>query len=383
MKTNIIYQGDCLEVMRNFPDDSIDMCMTSPPYWGLRDYGVDGQYGLEESPEKYIEKMTDVFSEVRRILKKEGTLWLNIGDTYRGSCQGGGDTGLSKERYRKELLTYVDKPQKKMMPKCLMMIPERLAWSLIQDGWILRNKIIWYKPNSIPSSVKDRFSNKWEYLFMFSKQQKYYFDLEAIREPYIGPMNRWGGNNLVAKGQSTWDKGTGQETYRDRNMRPNPNGKNPGDVFTIPTCPFPEAHFAVFPEKLCEKPIKAGSPEWICKKCGKTRERIVEKINTGETQKMPDYWDSDPGSHGTIHRKGRSKGETGIPITINKTIGWTKCDCNAGFNPGIVLDPFSGAGTTLFVAKELRRKYIGIELNPDYCKIAEERLRQKVFDFKS
>jgi len=210
---NKIICGDCLEVMKEMPSRSIDMVITSPPYWGLRDYGFEqifrgksgcdhkwdkkikkwhsdrgagprkeifddtfqvkgtrndfcikcgawkGQLGLEPNPELYIEHLTEIFNEVKRILKKEGTLWLNMGDTYGGSQQGGGDTGLSKERYRKELLTYVNKPQRKLMPKCLLMIPERLAWSLIQDGWILRNKIIWFKRNSMPSSVKDRFSN--------------------------------------------------------------------------------------------------------------------------------------------------------------------------------------------------------------------------------
>ena len=130
-----------------------------------------------------------------------------------------------------------------------------------EQGWILRNTIVWHKPNAMPSSVKDRFANSYEPVFMLVKNKKYWFDLDAVRKPYTEPMNRWGGDNLVAKGKSTWDKGTGQETYRDRNMRPNDNGKNPGDVFEINTQPFPEAHFAVFPEKLCEKPIKAGCPE--------------------------------------------------------------------------------------------------------------------------
>ncbi len=328
-----------------------------------------GQLGLEPTPELYIEHMTEIFNEVKQVLKKSGTLWLNIGDTYANSGY--------KHTDGKEVSgtpgNTVDLPQ-----KCLCMIPERLSWSLIQNGWILRNKIIWYKPNAMPSSVRDRFSNRWEYIFMFSKSKKYYFDLDAVLEPYTSPMDRWGGDNLVAKGQSTWDEGTGQETYRDRNMRPNPDGKNPGDVFEINTQPFPEAHFAVFPEKLCEKPIKAGCPEEVCKKCGKARERIVEKYDTGEIQKIPDYWDTDPGSHKTIHRKGRQKGETGIAVMANKTIGWTSCDCNAGFEGGIVLDPFCGAGTALLVAKEMKRRYIGIDVKQEYCDMCEKRLAQGV-----
>lgn len=302
MEVNKVYQGDCVQVMQQFPIESIDMCLTSPPYWGLRDYGHDGQYGLEKTPEEYIEQMTSVFHQVKRILKKEGTLWLNLGDTYGGGSGGyyphEGEVGAAKNQIK---FKGADKP------KCLLMIPERVAWSLIQDGWILRNKIIWYKPNGMPSSVTDRFSNKWEHLFMFSRSQKYYFDLDAVREEYTEPMNRWGGDKLMAKGRSVWDKGTGQESYRDRDMRPHPDGKNPGDVFKIPTQPFPEAHFAVFPPKLCEKPIKAGCP-----------------------------------------------------------VG------------GIVLDPFCGAGTTLYVAQEMKRNYIGIDINQKFIDMAEKRTAQRV-----
>jgi len=359
---NKIICGDCLGVMKEIPDESIDMAITSPPYWGLRDYGIEqifggnkdcrhewsrekgrklrgtdvgkrkevyptihlpdtnlclkcgawkGQLGLEPTPEMYIEHMTQIFHEVKRILKKTGTFWLNISDTY--------STHTSKRsgQFGKDIKNGFDDiyRQKRILPlqeKCLCMIPERLAWSLIQDGWTLRNKIIWHKPNGMPSSAKDRFTNKWEYIFMFSKSRKYCFDLDAIREPYIEPLNRWGGDKLVAKGKSTWDEGTGQKTYRDRNMRPNLKGKNPGDVWSITTQPFPEAHFAVYPEKLLEKPIKAGCPQG-----------------------------------------------------------------------GIVLDPFIGSGTTGLMAIKLGRNFIGIELNPEYIKIAKKRLAQEVLPFKN
>lgn len=318
MKTNIIYQGDCLEVMKTFQGGCIDMCMTSPPYWGLRDYGTgEDQLGLEPTPELYIEHMTTIFHEVKRVLKKEGTLWLNVGDTYSGS---GGD---HKEWHKNDAgfqgnLMRGCQPKKveDIKPKCLCMIPERLAWSLIKDGWILRNKIIWYKPNSMPSSVTDRFSNKYEFIYLFSQQQKYYFDLDAIRvecldqdrlsRRFLNPETK----KKVEYGKHGKVSRLNPKTAEASRMKLIEMGKNPGDVFSIPTQPMPEAHFAVFPEGLCETPIKAGCPEG-----------------------------------------------------------------------GIVLDPFSGAGTALFVAKELRRNYIGIEINPDYIKISEERLRQKVFDF--
>ncbi len=425
---NKIICGDCLEAMREMPIESIDTIITSPPYWGLRDYGIGpNQLGLEPTPELYIEHLTEIFNEAKRVLKKEGTLWLNIGDTYGGS-------GCGRHDYREKgsispvaLFSDKENPQQKIMPKCLLMIPERLAWSLIQNGWILRNKIVWHKPNAMPSSVTDRFSNRWEYLFMFSKSQKYYFDLDAVREPHQthphgekalqGGISQKGSRHLSAPKESM-RFASGMRTEHPLGKNPgdvikinndrkglnvpgqlphgihrkrhfgyfgadgeylvHPDGKNPGDVFEIATQPFPEAHFAVFPEKLCEKPIKAGCPEEVCKKCGKAKERIVKKYDTGETQKMPDYWEADLGSHKTIHRKGRVKGETKIPVMANKTIGWISCKCNAGFEGGIVLDPFCGAGTALYVAKQLRRRFIGIDIKQEYCDMCKKRLAQGV-----
>ncbi|MCK5127955.1 MAG: site-specific DNA-methyltransferase [candidate division Zixibacteria bacterium] len=442
---NKIICGDNLSVMKKMPDESIDMAITSPPYWGLRDYGFEqifggdpnckhtwttenvyhdnlrfrdpnktanvgtdknpkiftdpklkqgdciycgawkGQLGLEPTPELYIEHLTETFNEIKRILKKEGTLWLNIGDTYGGSQQGGGDTGLSKERHRKELLTYKNKPQRKLMPKCLLMIPERLTWSLIQNGWILRNKIIWFKPNSMPSSVKDRFNNKWEYLFLLSKNQKYYFDLDEVREPVKDPdelryrreLRKNKSYDLSNQWKSTrWgDKGSMSEEQIEA-------GKNPGDVFEINTQAFPEAHFAVFPEKLCEKPIKAGCPEEICKKCGKARERIIEGTSPGAfnirvrdvKKKRIKHTDRKASSE---EIKDYKEGITHAGIGKYMK-GWTDCNCKADFESGIVLDPFCGTGTALYVAKELRRRFIGIDIKKEYCELAEKRLAQGV-----
>ncbi len=474
--TNKVICGDCLEVMKKMPNECVDMVMTSPPYWGLRDYGIKqifrgdkdcehewgnqlshpkqekrtikqlrsssglswnrgenasifkwqeyspknqgnfclkcqawkGQLGLEPTPELYIEHLTAIFNEAKRVLKKEATLWLNIGDTYGGSGGAGGDYnkgGLREGQPR------FKQGEARLQPKCLCMIPERLALSLIQNGWILRNKIIWFKPNSMPSSVKDRFSNRWEHVFLFSKSKKYYFDLDAVREPHkydgrkdtlykggpkdmqIGKHERWpnpAGKNPgdVINAERKWDEVPGQITQsiaRDHGgwyrkdgspIVDFDKGKNPGDFWNINTQPFPEAHFAVFPETLCEKPIKAGCPEEVCKKCGKARERMIEKEDTGMTQKMPDYWDSKKGSHNRIHREGREKGKNGIPIMINKTIGWTSCGCNVGFNPGIVLDPFVGAGTVGVVAKKLGRQFILIDIKKEYCEMAEKRIAQ-------
>ena len=395
--------------------------------WGLRDYGTGpDQLGLEPTPEMYIEHLTEIFNEVKRVLKKEGTLWLNIGDTYGGSGGAGGDYNKGGLR---EGQSKFKQGKTRLQPKCLCMIPERLAWSLIQNGWILRNKIIWYKPNAMPSSVTDRFSNRWEYLFMFSKSQGYYFDLDAVRIPHAEsgierskyPLSDWKG----ASGKSSWcqtkdnpdrkllelnpdgknpgdvfeagaetrtmgaiigsgggvkvpggkgwtghPKGGGAACQKDPRWCP-PVGKNPGDFFEINTQPFPEAHFAVFPEKLCEKPIKAGCPEEVCKKCGKARKRIIE---------------SEPDETKRPNLNGGSATQANVPRTpivprsamAHKTIGWTSCDCNVGFEGGIVLDPFAGAGTALYVAKEMRRRFIGIDIKQEYCDMCKKRLAQGV-----
>ena len=369
---NKIIQDDCIEVMKEMPDNSIDMCLTSPPYWGLRDYGVEqifggdkdckhewknkikgkklrgtdtgyrkeiypeihlpdsnicskcgawkGQLGLEPTPEMYIEHMTMIFHEVKRVLKKEGTLWLNIGDTYSASSTHASNSGATyydgiSKSYGKDSGRDVRSEHKRFQDglpqKCLCMIPERLAWSLIQDGWILRNKIIWHKPNPMPSSVKDRFSNTWEYVYMFSQSKKYYFDLDAVREKHAESSIFRAMYPVGAFSPDTKDSHVKLSTKKNTDtvmVKINPLGKNPGDVFEISTQPFPEAHSAVFPEKLCEKPIKAGSPK-----------------------------------------------------------------------NGIVLDPFCGAGTACLVAKQLGRYYIGIDISGKYCEMARKRIGEWLF----
>ena len=434
---NKIICGDCLEVMKEMPAKSIDMVITSPPYWGLRDYGFEqifggdkdcehdfgiihrragdksgphgpgsilgptkhaqhdvrmgeptkacskcqawkGQLGLEPTPEFYIEHLTEIFNEVKRVLKKEGTLWLNIGDTYGGS---GGD---HKEWHKNDAgfqggLMRGCQP-KKLMPKCLLMVPERLAWSLIQNGWILRNKIIWYKPNAMPSSVTDRFSNRWEYIFMFSKSQRYYFDLDAVRESVNYPDRIYNPDTSQHKTSKLNNRCAGG-LHDGRTEYNHPLGKNPGDVFEINTQPFPKAHFAVFPEKLCEKPIKAGCPEKVCKTCGKARERIIEKeIDPSWKPKYESRYKDSHGAEEGGNPRSRHK-NTAIEQALHtstKTIGYTSCNCNAGFEGGIVLDPFCGAGTALYVAKEMKRRFIGIDIKQEYCDMCEKRLAQGV-----
>lgn len=437
----MIIQGDALTVQKGIKSESIDMCLTSPPYWGLRDYGIiqifgrdldckhiwgeeiikraygnvgthpgtgnqkrdvmkgrenkgrfciycgawKGQLGLEPTPELYIEHLTEIFNETQRVLKNEETLWLNIGDTYFGSGCGTNDyrTPASISISRPKLYDG-PRPQNErqhlyLKPKSLCMIPERLAWSLIQNGWILRNKIPWIKPNCMPASVKDRFSNKWEYVFLFSKSRKYYFDLDAIREPYTEPLNRWGGPKIDIPKKTKWkdkDKKTRWAmSIRERQSRPNPSGKNPGDVFIINTQPFPGAHFAVFPENLCEKPIKAGCPKEICKNCGKPRKRISKSKFTIHNGKTKTQYDTKKTSAGRLALLRQAAREAGKEYSNERaSMGWTDCGCKAGFEPGIILDPFSGAGTVGIVAKKLGRKFIGIDIKFEYCEMAKKRI---------
>jgi len=400
MDFNKFYQGDVLKVLKTFPAESVDCVVTSPPYWGLRDYGtakweggisgcdhkagratrgglsefqssnkgsfgdeairqgeccshcgakrVDNQIGLEKTPEEYVVRMVEVFKEVKRILKKEGTLWLNLGDSYAGRGRGldadgtwnpGQGSMQETHRYNKSQMAkrkvsrkslsknLIDnraignawvKPPLGLKPKDLVGIPWRVAFSLQADGWYLRQDIVWHKPNSMPESVKDRCGKAHEYIFLLAKNQKYYFDYRAIQEPaaYDGRKQErirgstkytdkelvpWNSpHTFAARGHVRWSKN--EEGERVRNKR---------SVWTVNNRPFKEAHFATYPEDLIKPMIKAGCPQG-----------------------------------------------------------------------GVVLDPFMGSGTTALVARNLSRKFIGIELNPKYIEIAEKRLLDRFGMFK-
>lgn len=309
---NKIVCGDSLEVLKTLPSESIDCAITSPPYWALRDYGVAGQLGLEPTFQEYITKLCDMFDELKRVLKKEGTCWVNLGDTYSGNKEGKTDNKVSN--YLKDTSTGIHK-KATITEKCLCQIPSRFAIEMTNRGWILRNTIIWYKKNAMPSSVLDRLTNKYEQVFFFTKDKKYYFELDSIRIPFETDEHRPDGNTRAReKGYNTklGTKTREQEIQANnfgirRNPKSayerNPIGKNPGDVWTLTSEPQKDRHFAMFPQKLITPMILAGSP----------------------TQ-------------------------------------------------GIVLDIFMGAGTTGLVAKKLGRNYLGIELNPEYIKIAEDRI---------
>lgn len=278
---NKIINSDALEALRTLPDSCCRTCITSPPYYGLRDYGADGQIGLEDAPDQYIENLVKIFREVRRVLKDDGTLWVNIGDSYTQKNLNG--------------------------------IPWLLAFALKADGWILRQDIIWSKPNAMPEQTTDRCTKTHEYIFLLSKQRRYHFDAVAIKEPAVG----YGPNGTGRRrGNSTSFRGGGAYTHdRTKNnsatvereshgLTPNESGKrNRRSVWTIATRPYKGAHFATFPEELVRPCILAGS-------------------RPGDT----------------------------------------------------VLDPFAGSGTTGAVAKQEGRDFIGIEINPDYCEIIRQRL---------
>jgi DNA modification methylase len=592
---NRVICGDAVKVLKKMPDKCVDMVMTSPPYWNLRNYGVKDQMGLESDPQEYINRIATIFDEVNRVLKKTGSLYLNLGDTY---CGVGSDNSW-------------------LCPKQLLLLPPRIAIAMQDRGWLLRNVIIWHKPNSMPSSVKDRLTNTWEYLFFFVKSPRYYFDLDAIRVPHkTGPtkfnyrvreakrgdkmiigvhakpeeMARYnskgvmvsekrrktanegykasgmrnapepsepgafhpagknpgdvltkhdfavgrtgnlsysdplhvraysvGGKNpgdiirndlrarmareqnlhtfyshsrrgphlnnpkgknpgdtvqfndehwfnfikgtahvswkhkaafeimrnwMIENGcqdyrkfyewykeqkRGNWESGNiteGRANYlRDTLPFPNPEGinpgdtlhigadtrrksrgvtearrdgtwgndhpsrnperwfsaegKNPGEFWTIKTRPFKGAHFAVFPEDLCITPIEAGCPRWICSKCGKPRTRITRPTKE-YAHLLNRSWTEDTDKDKDLRMKigFRAHTKQASCTAQYETVGWSDCGCNAGFKPGIVLDPFAGSGTVGVVAKRLGRNFLLIDINPNYCALARKRLRE-------
>jgi len=331
MKLNTVICGDCLEIMRGMEDNSVDCCITSPPYWALRDYGVEGQLGLEPTFQEYITRLCDIFDEVKRVLKKEGTCWVNMGDTYGGTGIGQEKSMGSKAKQTagqyedaKQARNIKNLSTKGKYDKCLLQIPSRFAIEMCNRGWILRNEIIWHKPNCMPSSAKDRFTVDFEKIFFFTKSKKYWFETQyekhltqesrpdgIVREREYGYDTKYPEIRQKRKIDKTAkffiDKGSGGNINLPQPA--SKQGRNKRCVWEIPTKPYSEAHFATYPPALIETPIKAGCP----------------------------------------------KG-------------------------GIVLDPFFGSGTSGLVAKNLNRNYIGIELNKDYLKIAERRLSQGVLN---
>jgi len=314
----MILLGDVRETLKTVADGSVQCVVTSPPYWGLRDYGHDGQIGLEQTPDEYVAEMVAVFREIRRVLADDGVLWLNLGDSYAGSGKGAYADGQVRltEKSAKQITStgttqgsFTKAIVDGLKPKDLVGVPWRVALALQADGWWLRQDIIWHKPNPMPESVTDRCTKAHEYMFMLTKSAKYYYDNKAIKEPVAeSSLKRaeygWDCDRPSTKNASMGGEGIHVDKMGTRFV--NPEGRNKRSVWTVPTRPFKGAHFATFPPQLIEPCILATSRE-------------------GDT----------------------------------------------------VLDPFFGAGTTGLVAQRHNRRWIGCELNPDYAKLAEERINKE------
>lgn len=456
-ENGIIYNGDVLETLKKLPDESVDLIITSPPYYGLRNYQVKGQIGLESSFKEYLEKLLKITAELKRVLKKSGQLWWNHGDCYGAhpagnkfisqanigedglfvrkmkQCDGAKSFTLSADRLSPHL-----KP-KYMREKCMMMQPERLAIKMCDEqGFILRNKVVWCKQcyikkenktigSVMPTSVKDRFNESWEYLYFFTKSKKYYSNLDAVRIPnqvlgvtehrpdgftrsrelqydskYLddyAPFNKQSGHRFNLRVRDAQRK-AGQpgyvatkeeiERYKGKFSGMGKEaekyvGKNIPTIWQINPEPhnfrkelgMDVDHFAVFPKALCEIPIKFGCPEEVCRKCGRPVEKIIKTHNPAgiigrRGRPMAVRGNVDVSKDGTRIEKGHNS----AVYYSGRVVGESKCDCNVGFESGIVLDPFAGSGTALIVAKKLGRKFIGIDLNEKYCEIAKKRIQK-------
>jgi DNA modification methylase len=374
----VIYTGNCLEILPTLEAESVQCVVTSPPYFGLRDYGVDGQIGLEDTPEAYVEKLVAVFREVRRVLRDNGTLWLNLGDSYAQNGGGYEGTKANQSGVGAKVVfegNYFKKGPRvcptNLKPKDLVGIPWRVAFALQADGWYLRSEIIWAKPNPMPESVTDRPTKSHEQIFLLTKSAKYYWDQEAVKED--GPSY-----TRKASGYKGFDKthtGNNQKGgFADKDTTT--NGRNLRSVWTITTKPFKEAHFATFPPEIPEICIKAGTSDYGC--CPVCFSPWVRKVNRVPATSVPCPKEQlshmargGTGSHtGTVGKSGGGRIDG-----YSETLGWEPtCTHNLNPIPCTVLDPFSGAGTTGLVAEKLGRKYIGIELNPSYVEMSDNRI---------
>jgi site-specific DNA-methyltransferase (adenine-specific) len=313
--------GDATVVLRSLPSGSIDTVVTSPPYLLLRNYQVPGQLGAEPHVDDWVKALQDVARECARVLVPTGTLWLNLGDTYSLH------------------------PRQGAPRKSLLLGPERVAQTLIEDGWTLRNKIVWAKPSTTPTSVRDRLSTKHEVIYVFARQPSYFFDLDAIRVPHTSKPPKPRATVPLIDKRPDWlgpnsDDDRGLAAMHAAGIVGHPLGANPGDVWTIPVSRYRGAHFATYPSALVERMLKAGCPERRCTTC---RRPLVHPLKRSgpDAERMPL-----------------------VPT----------CDCRADWEPGLVLDPFIGSGTTAVTAEALGRDWLGIDLNPDYLELARQRI---------
>jgi DNA modification methylase len=342
-----VLHGDCRAILPTLPAASVHCVVTSPPYWGLRDYGVEGQLGLELTPEAYVAAMVGVFREVRRVLRDDGTLFCNMGDSFDD--------------------------------KQLVGMPWRLAFALQADGWFLRADIIWAKPNPMPESVTDRPTKAHEYIFLLSKAARYFYDADAVREPMteapeaiLARVRR--AQRGTARGGADVDK---LERWSIREAYV-PAGRNLRSVWTIPSAPFPDAHFATFPPALASRCIQAGTSErGCCAACGAPWARQVE-VSGGTIGKSWHDHANDLARGHHASGPGWRDAAAGWERDYRRTEkGWQpSCACDAPVMPCTVLDCFGGSGTVGAVAEQLGRHSILIELSAAYVRMAEERTAQ-------
>ncbi|MFA5599319.1 MAG: site-specific DNA-methyltransferase [Phenylobacterium sp.] len=372
-----LINGNCLEVLKQLPDNSIHCVCTSPPYFLMRDYGLPkttwedgwvGCLGLEPSPEMYVSHMVEIFREIKRVLHKTGTCWLNLGDKYAGDTGGRGNYANVTDKQNSNLGSLsISKTVKWNHPtikkKDAIGIPWMVAFALRTDGWYLRSDIIWLKPNCLPGSYTDRPVLAHEYIFLLSKSERYYYDHIAVQEP--AAWDRWGKQTIKKGNQGTasWIEEKGKEELEEKTH------KNKRTVWSIPTANFPEAHFAVMPNALVEPCVLAGtSAGGCCPECGNPlvrkvdKERVATRPGKNNKHDSTEMANRDPGRH----------------ITTYETKGWEKT-CNHDFVepvPCKVMDIFNGAATVGEVALSKDRDYIGIELNPEYIEISRRRLEK-------
>jgi DNA modification methylase len=386
--------ADVLAGLAQLEPESVHCVVTSPPYWGLRDYGVAGQIGLERTLTEYVGRMVEVFSAVRRVLRRDGTLWLNLGDSYNGYPGGattGGPLSNKNQHARASRPTGYGLSADGLKPKDLVGVPWRVAFALQAAGWWLRSDLIWAKPNPMPESVQDRPTRSHEYLFLMAQSERYYYDQEAISEPVAeGTAARLDRAHAAyqAPGQPPHNGTAGPRPNRNRTYPDTMKGSAPAPqieedpdafsglrnrrtVWTIPTMGYSEAHFATFPPALVEPCILAGTSErGCCSACGAPWRRDLEVSYRHHNNTAP----RNPGGGVAITPGAERSGA--VLIRDAKTSGWSPgCDCGAEVVPCVVLDPFAGAGTTGLVADRLGRSFVGIELNPEYARLAERRLR--------
>lgn len=360
--------GDVREKLAELPAGSVQCCVTSPPYFGLRDYGVHGQIGLEPTLAEYVAAMVDVFREVRRVLRDDGTVWLNLGDSY-----------AANRSYQVTDIKHIsvgnDMPMRVpdgLKPKDLMMVPARVALALQDDGWWLRSDIIWAKKNCMPESVTDRPTSSHEHIFLLTKSARYFYDADAVREKLTAPAAKG-----MMFGGSAKHEGYGNNTYSGNVYDATAiTGRNQRNVWHLATEPFSEAHFATFPTEIPRRCIKAGTSEHgACAACVAPWVRVVERSieytsGSGKAGNPPN------GKYAGQPQAISGSYDIRMGPSINtQTTGWQpSCTCDADVVPQTVLDPFLGSGTTLMVADQLGRDGIGIELNPEYAEMAKRRI---------